>query len=329
MAGRFPRVAAVGALLLAAGCVTQQPAPVVERAPQTFRTPGSVASVPAGAAAPGARSYAVRPGDTLYSIAIEHSMDYRELARLNGIVDANSIEVGQVLALAPATGPGQAPAPAVKGGDEAGVVVTPLRSPSAADAPPPPAAKASTAPPPTLSGAVKREPAPQKLPYSAETLARLRGGEPQPATPAQAPKSGAARVDGLSWGWPTSGSLAGGFTEASKGLNLVGRRGQPVYASAPGKVVYSGSGLRGYGQLVIIKHNQAYLSAYAHNSKLLVKEGQSVGRGQQIAEMGDSDAGRVQLHFEIRRFGKPVDPMRYLPNRLPPAVQSSGLGRNE
>ena len=328
MAGRFPRVAAVGTLLLAAGCVTQQPAPVVERAPQTFRTPGSVASVPAaGAATQGARSYAVRPGDTLYSIAIEHSMDYRELARLNGIVDANSIEVGQVLALAPATGPATATAPAVKGGDEAGVVVTPLRSPSAAGALPP--SKAPPAPPPTSSSVVKREPVPQKLPYSAETLARLRGSEPQPATPVQAPKSGVAQVDGLAWGWPASGSLAGGFTEASKGLNLVGRRGQPVYASAPGKVVYSGSGLRGYGQLVIIKHNQAYLSAYAHNSKLLVKEGQSVGRGQQIAEMGDSDAGRVQLHFEIRRFGKPVDPMRYLPNRLPPAVQSSGLGRNE
>jgi lipoprotein NlpD len=114
---------------------------------------------------------------------------------------------------------------------------------------------------------------------------------------------------------PTSGKLIAGFseTENRKGVDIVGQRGQVVVASASGKVVYSGSGLRGYGKLIIIKHNKTFLSAYAHNDQILVKEGQSVRKGQKIAEMGNSDADQVKLHFEIRKLGKPVDPAKYLP----------------
>ena len=124
----------------------------------------------------------------------------------------------------------------------------------------------------------------------------------------------------IDWSWPAAGKVIAGFNEASgagKGLDIGGKSGQPVFAAAPGKVVYSGSGLRGYGKLVIIKHSKIYLSAYAHNNQILVKEGQNVTKGQKIAEMGNSDADQIKLHFEIRRFGKPVDPMKYLPNDRP------------
>lgn len=120
----------------------------------------------------------------------------------------------------------------------------------------------------------------------------------------------------VTWAWPSAGPLASGFDEArSKGLAFTGKAGDPVLAAADGRVVYAGSGLRGYGNLVIVKHNATYLTAYAHNQTLLVKEDQVVRRGQKIAEMGSSDAERVQLHFEIRRQGKPVDPARLLPAR--------------
>jgi lipoprotein NlpD len=119
----------------------------------------------------------------------------------------------------------------------------------------------------------------------------------------------------LEWGMPTSGKVVAGFSESEnrKGVDIAGQRGQAVVASAAGKVVYSGSGLRGYGKLIIIKHNKTYLSAYAHNDQILVKEGQNVNKGQKIAEMGNTDAPQVGLHFEIRRLGKPVDPAQYLP----------------
>jgi lipoprotein NlpD len=104
-----------------------------------------------------------------------------------------------------------------------------------------------------------------------------------------------------------------GFSEATKGIDIVGKAGEPVTASAAGKVVYSGAGLRGYGKLIIIKHNNTYLSAYAHNNKILVKEGQTVAKGQKIGEMGSTDTDLVRLHFEIRKNGKPVDPLKHLP----------------
>ena len=135
-----------------------------------------------------------------------------------------------------------------------------------------------------------------------------------PVTPTPAPSG----EEELPWAWPTAGSgtIVAGFDEQrNKGVDIAGKPGDPVLASADGRVVYAGAGLRGYGNLIILKHNNTYLSAYAHNQTLLVKEDQTVRKGQKIAEMGSSDADRVKLHFEIRRQGKPVDPVRYLPAR--------------
>ena len=140
---------------------------------------------------------------------------------------------------------------------------------------------------------------------------------PPASAPAAAPAAPAREPDeGVEWAWPAAGAVAVGFDEArNKGLSINGRAGDPVLAAADGRVVYAGSGLRGYGNLVIVKHNSTYLTAYAHNQTLLVREDQAVRRGQKIAEMGATDTDRVHLHFEIRRQGKPVDPARLLPPR--------------
>lgn len=138
----------------------------------------------------------------------------------------------------------------------------------------------------------------------------------QPLSPLPPAASSATPEDDIPWMWPSSGSLISGYDEIkSKGLKIAGKLGDPVYASADGRVVYAGSGLRGYGNLVILKHNETYLTAYAHNQTLLVKEDQTVRKGQRIADMGSSDADKVMLHFEVRRNGKPVDPAKYLPGR--------------
>jgi lipoprotein NlpD len=140
---------------------------------------------------------------------------------------------------------------------------------------------------------------------------------PLPTQPSlSAAASAVAPEDDISWMWPSSGALIAGYDEVkNKGLKIGGKLGDPVYASADGRVVYAGSGLRGYGNLVILKHNETYLTAYAHNQTLLVKEDQTVRKGQRIADMGSSDADKVMLHFEVRRNGKPVDPAKYLPAR--------------
>ena len=140
---------------------------------------------------------------------------------------------------------------------------------------------------------------------------------PAPATATTATKPTPGGDDDLGWIWPAAGTVVQGFDEAKnkKGVDIAGKRGEPVLAVADGQVVYAGAGLRGYGNLIIIKHNNTFLTAYAHNQTLLVKEDQKVQKGQKIAEMGDSQADRVMLHFEIRRDGKPVDPSRYLPPR--------------
>jgi lipoprotein NlpD len=143
--------------------------------------------------------------------------------------------------------------------------------------------------------------------------------EAKPA-PADAPAAKAAAAppavdSGIDWVWPATGKVITGFSDTAnlKGIDIAGKAGQPVLASAAGKVVYAGTGLRGYGKLVIVKHNADYLSAYAHNREILVKEGQQVTKGQKIAEMGNTDSDQVKLHFEIRQRGKPVDPLRFLP----------------
>jgi len=302
-------VAAALAAALVAGCASDYRAPVLERGVAN----GGVAR-PAPKVAPELRpdSYTVKKGDTLYSIALDNGLDYRDLAAWNGITDPAVIQTGQVLRL-------RAPAVA-SASQQPEVQVQPIAAPGAVVARPLGSDSSRAA-----SGNLMTGPKAVKLPYSEENLAMLtRQGQPAPSAattptpvvPPVAPPGGAGDDDSLSWGWPAAGRVLAGFSEATnKGLDITGKIGDPVYASAAGRVVYSGTGLRGYGKLIIIKHNQTYLSAYAHNSNILVKEGQVVKKGQKIAEIGNTDSTQAKLHFEIRRLGKPVDPIKYLPER--------------
>ena len=273
---------------------------------------GAAVSDPARPVLPGAENagkpgfYTVRPGDTLIRIGLESGQNWRDLARWNGIDNPNLIEVGQVLRVVPppAVAVAQPVAPSGRtetrplDGRAAPVPPAGTGTPPVAGAPP---AAAST-------GAAAGLPAaPSGAPSAAAASASA------PAATAAAPRD---TDDDLAWAWPAGGTVLAAFDEArNKGIAIGGRAGDPVMAAADGRVVYAGSGLRGYGNLVIVKHNGTYLTAYAHNQALLVKEDQVVRRGQKIAEMGSSDAERVQLHFEIRRLGKPVDPARLLPAR--------------
>ena len=246
--------------------------------------------------------YTVKTGDTLIRVALENGQNWKDLVRWNSLENPNVIEVGQVLrVVSPVV---DAASAATRGVATPRVETRPLDPRTGAPLPGP-AASASPAPAPTVVAAVA-------LPTSTPTLP-----PPAPAqapAPAPVPREGAD--DDVTWAWPASGNVSGQFEEGkSKGLAIAGRAGEPVLAAADGRVVYAGSGLRGYGNLVILKHNNTYLTAYAHNQALLVKEDQVVKRGQKIAEMGSTDAERVQLHFEIRRLGKPIDPSRLLPAR--------------
>ncbi|HSH06097.1 MAG TPA: peptidoglycan DD-metalloendopeptidase family protein, partial [Burkholderiales bacterium] len=177
-------------------------------------------------------------------------------------------------------------------------------------------------------GSMKTAPKALRLPYSKENLAMLssRGTPTAPAAPAPsatpapaqptapAPSASAAAAGETRFSWPAKGKLLNGFSEPNnKGVDIEGKPGDPVVAAAPGRVMYTGTGIRGYGQLIVIKHEDGYNSVYAHNRKILVKEGQTVARGERIAELGATDSDRPKLHFEIRKSGKPVDPLKYLP----------------
>ena len=265
-------------------------APAVPAPPPVVADPGTGAPVDATKPLPGAENagkpgyYTVKPGDTMIRIGLDNGQNWRDVVRWNAIENPNLIEVGQVLRVVP---PGVDPSTvASRGVAVAKVEARPLDGKPAA----PPAGAAS---------------APAATPAAASA-----------AAPAAAPAAAAPADDDLAWAWPAAGPVATGFEEGRhKGLVITGKAGDAVLAAADGRVVYAGSGLRGYGNLVIVKHNNTYLTAYAHNQALLVKEDQAVRRGQKIAEMGASDADRVQLHFEIRRQGKPIDPARLLPTR--------------
>ena len=248
------------------------------------------------------------------SIALQYGLDYRELAAWNGITNPAKISAGQVLVLSapPGTSAPSTPSPATLGAKPLVGVGPPIEALPLAN-----------------TDKLKVEPRAQKVPYSEKALAQFSlpeaGAGPTPATPAAPPpamppapppappaKAGTAQED-IDWMWPVKGKVVAPFTEASKGMDIGGKKGTPVLAAASGRVIYADAGLRGYGKLVIIRHNSTWLSAYAHNDAILVKEQQEVRKGQKIAEMGSSDTDRVKLHFEIRRLGKPVDPEKLLP----------------
>ncbi|MDO8465341.1 MAG: peptidoglycan DD-metalloendopeptidase family protein [Gallionella sp.] len=241
--------------------------------------------------------HVVQKGDTFYSIAFNYGFDYHELAELNGIQNPGAISIGQEIRLFPG---------------KTALAARPAESKQA-------------------ESLIREQPKVVKYAYSDAAMAQIdKVQEPGTALavkpeakpkvePKPDNKAESDTNDGddetLEWSMPVQGKLISEFSESAnrKGIDIAGKLGQPIIASAPGKVVYSGSGLRGYGKLIIIKHNKTYLSAYAHNDQILVKEGQTITRGQKIAEMGNTDADQVKLHFEVRRFGKPVDPAKYLP----------------
>ncbi|MEX3775825.1 peptidoglycan DD-metalloendopeptidase family protein [Pseudomonas sp. MYb118] len=230
--------------------------------------------------------YVVRPKDTLFSIAFRYGWDYKALAARNNIPAPYTIHPGQTIRFDGRTGSTPAaPAP---------VATAPDSAPSSS----------------SKTTVIRRQP--NGSTTTTTVVAPSVANKPAPApTPAPGPAP-------TGWGWPSNGILIGKFSSngsLNKGIDIAGDLGQPVLAASDGTVVYAGSGLRGYGELVIIKHSDTYVSAYGHNRRLLVREGQQVKVGQTIAEMGSTGTDRVKLHFEIRRQGKPVDPLQFLPRR--------------
>lgn len=222
-------------------------------------------------------------GDTLYSIAWETGQDYRELAKWNRISPPYTIKPGQTLHVLPPTEKTQAPAKQIATSKDASRINTKSSNSS------------------SKSGKTIVSASRPKTKTSSGTV----------------PAYASSKTPAGSWAWPADGQLLKRYSDSSsgKGLDIGGKRGQPIRAAAGGRIVYQGSGLRGYGQLIIIKHNDEFLSAYAHNDKIYVKEGDVVKRGQKIADMGKTGTDRVKLHFEIRRQGVPTDPLKYLPKR--------------
>jgi lipoprotein NlpD len=304
--------------LLLAGCSTStRKAPVEERS--TAPKPAAVVSAPASSPAvaapvaapvaaaasaplPGAENagkpgyHTVKAGDTLIRIALDYGQNWRDIARWNAMDNPNVVEVGQVLRIVPPASEQKVAAARPVPGGSAPTAAASSAASAAATAPASPTATAS-------------RPEPIKAPaVVVPAVPSATGGAPPPAA--------ASDSDEIAWMWPATGAVIAGFDEGrNKGLTIAGKAGDPVIAAADGRVVYAGSSLRGYGNLVIVKHSEVFLTAYAHNQVLLVKDDQVVRRGQKIAEMGSTDAERVQLHFEIRRQGKPVDPAKLLPPR--------------
>lgn len=314
LAQRFARATlALIALVVISACGTRPPgsvAPVEDRgtmqrsSPATAATTGSPAAAqppvaPAPKPLPGIENagkpgyYTVRPGDTLIRIGLEAGQSWRDIARWNNIDNPNIIEVGQVVRIIP---PGTAavvaaPLPPASATNADGVSTRPVSTPSTVSA--------------------------TSLPASATRTSAA--ATPAPVASAPMPPASSPSDEEVAWIWPVTGgagNVIANFDEAkNKGVGIGGKLGDAILAAGDGRVVYAGAGLRGYGNLIILKHNNTYLTAYAHNQTLLVKEDQTVRKGQKIAEMGNSDADRTKLHFEIRRQGKPIDPLRLLPAR--------------
>jgi lipoprotein NlpD len=232
----------------------------------------------AGPAQHYARIYVVQRGDTMYSIAFRYGLDYRRLAAANGLNSPYTIFPGQKLYMR-----------------EADVRSSPVAAVRRAPNAPQPASR----------------PAPAQTPLPASSA----GGHSTATRSSSAAVARAGRSE-LTWRWPSTGRVIREYSPTvHKGIDIDGKSGDPVYAVEAGKVVYAGTGIVGFGELLIVKHNELYLSAYGHNSRLLVAEGSQVKAGQKIALKGNSGTDKVKLHFEIRRGGKPVDPQQLLPRR--------------
>jgi len=236
-------------------------------------------------------TYTVSSGDTLYAIAFTYGLDHRDVAAWNGIASPYVIYPGQNLRLS-------APVPRYgrNRGKSSSVKISGIKAPGAVTT----RVGASGAGPATTA---KAAPPATKVPRQ---------------TPAAKTTAAPGLADPENWKWPVNGRVIRGYVAGDpsrKGLDIAGKEGQPVKASSAGKVVYSGNGLIGYGELIIIKHSERMLSAYAHNKVRLVQEGEQVSAGQKIAEMGRNDQNEELLHFEIRTYGKPVNPLVYLPKR--------------
>jgi lipoprotein NlpD len=309
------RALAILMIVALAGCAARRPAPVTDRLPS--QPPVAETPAPPPPEAPVEKpvpTHTVKRGETLASIALQYGVDYRELAAWNNIVNPNRLEVGRVLVLGAPSGTAPIAAPPV---------TTPLAS----------AAPLIEARPLANTPTAKVEPRATKVPFSERAMAQvtaaesgpspLSGEAPPPIVVATAPPvappvepekpTPGTESEDVDWMWPTKGRVLAPFSEVSKGMDIAGRKGAPVLAAASGRVIYADAGVRGYGKLIIIKHNETWVSAYAHNDSLLVKEQQEVRKGQKIAEMGSSDTDQVKLHFEVRRRGKPVDPAKVLP----------------
>ncbi len=298
------------AALMAACSSTRQSAPIVDRTSRVDARNGVTAVSTAPRQMDSQGNYMVRKGDTLFQISQEFGQSFRDLVAWNNLENANDIRVDQLLRVIP-------PVAAVNGTQSvsvasgSGIEVRPLTAPAIAESAP-----------------NKIGPRGDKQPYADSTLAEMQKPEglvSAPATvqstakvvekPAQPQTAANSEDAGVAWIWPAEGKIVGTFDEGKKGIDIGGKSGQPIVAAGAGKVMYAGGGIRGYGNLVIVKHTNNLLSAYAHNKTILVKEGQSVDKGEKIAEMGNTDADAVKLHFEIRQQGKPVDPSKFLPSR--------------
>lgn len=284
---------------VAAGCATRRtPAPVVDaRAPKPMV---AIAGAPVPARS-GDEFHTVKRGDTLYSIALEHGADYRELAQWNGLDDPSRLRVGQSLRVKAAAA---APAAVSAEPERQSVQVGSARI----------VGRVESRPLEALPPLPAREPPKSEI-------ARMQIAKPQPvkAEPsvpkAEAPIAKSEAPSGLGqFIWPVKGKVLSEFAEPRrKGIDIDGKPGDPIVAAAPGRVTYIGSGIPGMGKLVVLKHENGFITVYAHNRNILVKEQQAVARGQRIAELGSTDSERPKLHFQIRKGAAAVDPLLYLP----------------